>query len=226
MYNKINILQPQEHSFYRFTPAQDFYYAKKMNLIPITFNEVKFLCCDYPIVIIIQNEKPTLMLMTGIEKNNALDEQGKWKGTYIPSFLKRYPFTLVQTEEKDTLKIGFDIESGLFSSPEGHPLFTNEGKATEVLENIKKFLTAFQKENQITDTILQLMQEKELLQPALFKIKKEGEEARQIGGFFKIDQKKLLEQKDDFLLETVKNGWMELIELQNFSLSAIKKLSV
>ena len=224
MSKNIKLLNPKEHSFYRYTPAKDFYYAKNMNLIPITFSEIKYLCCEYPIVIIIKDEKPALMLLTGLEKNGAIDDKGIWKGTYIPSFLKRYPFTLVQTGEDESLHIGFDLESGLFSSPEGYPLFNQDGTPAEILENVKTLLTVFQNEHQLTENILLKMHEKELLQPTHFTLKKEGEEEQKIGGFFMVDKAKLFEQENDFLGEAVKNGWMEMIELHLFSLSNVSNI--
>lgn len=226
MYKNIKILNPKEHGFYRYTSPTDLYYAKDLNLIPVTFSEVKMLCCEYPIVIMIENEIPKLMLMTGLQSNGAIDEKGKWKGSYMPSFLKRYPFTLVQAESEEALHIGFDLESGLFSSPEGRPLFDQEGTPTAILENMKKLLTAFQQEAQITKNILTQLKEKELLQETHFTFKKEDGEEQKVGGFFIIDKKKLLEQEDDFLLEAVKNGWMEMIELHHLSLKNTQKLNL
>ncbi len=225
MYKNVKILNSEEHSFYRYTPAKDYYYAKEMNLIPITYSEIKMLCCDYPIVIIMDEETPKLMLMTGLKENNAIDENGQWKGIYVPSFLQRYPFTLVKmAADDDNMHIGFDLESGLFSSPEGYPLFNADKTHTEILEKIKKLLTIFQKENKITDNILLRMHEKGLFKEGQFPLKnKEGEEQK-IGGFYIFDKKKFFEQEDAFLLEAVRNGGMEIIELHLLSLSKVRYL--
>ncbi len=219
MYKNVKILQAKEHGFYRFTPPQDFYFAKDLNLIPITFSEVKSLCCDYPIIIIEQNDKPMLMLMTGTERNSAIDEKGQWTCDYLPAFLRRYPFTLVADEKNtETLQLGFDLESGCFTSPDGVTLFNTEGKPSEALINAKKLLEVYNTEIQITTNILKRLKEQELFQPSQFNFKKEGEEDQNVGGFFIIDKKKLLEQEDSFLLEAIKSGWMEMIELHLLSL--------
>ncbi len=224
MYNNIKILNPKEHGFYRYTPLKDLYHAKDMNLIPITFSEIKLLCCEYPVVILIENEIPRFILLTGVESNVAIDEEGQWKGTYIPYFLRRYPFTFVQVESREGLNIGFDLESGLFSSPEGDALFDAEGAPTAVLENLKELLTAFEKESKITENILIRLKEQGVLEPAQITLKKGDDEEERVGGFFTISKKKLFEQEDDFLLETVKNGWMEMIELHHLSLAKVKEL--
>ena len=219
MYNQIKILSPQEHGFYRYTPATDFFYAKALNLIPVTFCELKLLCCDYPIVVMIQNGQPQLMLLTGVETNGAVDDKGAWRGTYVPAFLRRYPFTLVQGETEESLAIGFDLESGLFSSPEGQPLFDTEGTPTPILNEVKQLLSAFQEESRITQNILMRMAEKSLFSSTELTLPKRDGTPQHVGGFFMIDKKKLKESDDAFLLEAVKNGWMEMVELQNLSLT-------
>jgi len=225
MYKSVKILDPEAHGFYRYTPATDFYYAKTLTLIPITFSEIKFVCCDYPVIVIIQEQKPQLMLLCGITKNNAINEQGVWLGDYIPAFLRRYPFTLVEESSSDVLHIGFDLESGLFSSPEGQPLFDAQGAPSNILEETKKLLSVFQHESSITQNILLQMHKKEILSATEFSVQSEEEgKPKKIGGFFTIDKKKLFESEDGFLLEAVRNGWMEMIELQHLSLKNVRKL--
>ena len=227
MYKNVKILQAKEHGFYRYTAPQDYYFAKDTNLIPVTFSEVKSLCCSYPIIILEQDDKPMLMLMTGTERNGAIDEKGQWTCSYLPAFLRRYPFILVADENNtETLQIGFDLEGGCFSSPDGNELFDVNGKPSEALINVKTLLETYNNEIQITNNILQRLKEKELLQASQFNFKKEGEEDRSIGGFFIIDRKKLLEQDDTFLLETMKNGWMEMIELHLLSLKQSNRLQL
>jgi len=224
MYNNIKILDSKTHGFFRYTTATDFYFSKKLTLIPIAISEVKLLCCEYPIVIIMQEDKPNLMLLTGVSENGAIDEKGAWRGNYIPAFLRRYPFTLVEDDSSKTHHIGFDLESGLFSSPEGEALFNADGTASSSLEAVKQLLTNFQQESQITQNILMRMKEKDLLIASEFTIQKENEEAKKINGFFNIDKKRLFELENDFLIEVLQNGWMEMIELQQLSLKNIEKI--
>lgn len=226
MYKNVKILNPKEHGFYRYTAPTDFYFAKDINLMPITFSEVKSLCCSYPIIIIEQDEKPMLMLMTGTEENGAIDEKGEWTCDYLPAFLRRYPFTLVADENSsETLQLGFDLEGGCFTSPDGVALFDTEGQASEALINARTLLETYHRETQITSNILKRLKEQEILQPSQFKFKKEDEEDRSIGGFFIIDRKKLLEADDAFLLETMKSGWMEMVELHLLSLRHLDKIA-
>ncbi|RLA77449.1 MAG: hypothetical protein DRG30_00020 [Epsilonproteobacteria bacterium] len=225
MYKNVKILRAKEHGFYRYTPPQDFYFAKNINLIPITFSEVKSLCCSYPIIILEQNETPMLMLMVGREENNAIDDKGQCSLDYLPAFLRRYPFTLVADDESsDSLQIGFDLESGCFTSPDGVTLFDADGQASEALINARTLLETYHRETQVTTHILKRLKEQDILQPSQFNFKKEGEEDQKLAGFYIIDKKKLLEMDDALLLEAVKSGWMEMIELHLLSLKNLDKI--
>jgi len=101
MYKNVKILNPKEHSFFRYQAPDNLFFAKDLNIIPISFSEVKLLCCDFPIVVIGEENNLTLAILTGHKKNNAIDEKsGKWIGEYLPAFLRRYPFIFVEDKEK------------------------------------------------------------------------------------------------------------------------------
>ena len=80
-------------------------------------------------------------------------------------------------------------------------------------------VSAFQEESRITQNILMRMVEKSLFSSTELTLPKRDGTPPHVGGFFMIDKKKLKESDDAFLLEAVKNGWMEMVELQNLSLT-------
>jgi len=225
MYKNVKILNPKEHSFYRYTTPDNLYFAKDLNLIPITFSEIKLLCCDFPIVIIKNKEEYMLTLLVGEKTNQALDENGKWQGEYLPAFIRKYPFILSNIENQEQLHLGFDMESGCFSSPEGQALFEADGTPTHIITESMSLLENIAKEMQITGGILAKLAEYEVLEQSSYTITKEGEESRAVGGFFVINREKISKLQDEQLLQISKNGWMEMIELHTLSLKNISKLA-
>jgi len=218
MYKNLKILNPKEHSFYRYTPSTEFFFAKDINLIPITYSETKMISCNHPIVIIDQDDKPMLVMLAGVEKNDLVDNLGKWQGDYIPAFLRRYPFALIKTKEDDeTLQIGFDLDSGCFTSPTGSLLFDDDQPSKTLLE-IKTLLEAYQQESTTTEMILSLLKERGILTPSQVTIVGSDGEPKIVDGFMAIDRAKLLEQDDEFILQATKGGWMEMIELHLLSI--------
>ena len=224
MYKSVTILNSNEHRDFRFTPEKDFFFAKDMNVIPITFSEIRKLCCDYPIVYL-GGESPSLAILVGIDKdgkNLAIDENGKFRGDYIPAFLRRYPFIMVKTSEEQ-MALGCDIESGCFSSPEGQRIFDDEGKPTEILNNIGNFLKGLEDEFLITRNLVAELDRLGILEDRVLSIG-EGDSAKKIGGFKTVEHEKMTALSDDILVDIVKKGWIEVITLQQFSLKNIDKL--
>jgi len=224
MYKNVKILNHKEHSFYRYSPPDNLYFSKELNIIPITFSEIKLLCCDFPIIIIKGGEGLMLGLLTGESSNDALDESGKWSGEYLPAFIRKYPFILSKVGDEDKLHLGFDMESGCFSSPEGEPLFEMDGKASTIITNSMELLESIAKEMNITSSILSKLEEYGVLDESSYTITKEGQEPRAVGGFSIINREKISKLDDEKLLNIAKNGWMEMIELHALSLKNISRL--
>lgn len=225
MYKNVKTLNHSEHSFYRYSVPDNLYFAKNLTLIPITFSEIKLLCCEFPIVVVQNDSGFMLTILTGEKSNQALDENGKWKSKYLPAFLRKYPFILTQSSQKDTLSLGFDMESGCFSSPEGEALFNGDGTPTSIVTESMSLLENIAKEMNITGGILEKLNEYEVLEASSYTVTKENEEPRQVGGFFIINREKISKLDDEKLLTISKNGWMEMIELQALSLKNIALLA-
>ncbi len=224
MYKSVSVLNSNEHRDFRFTPEKDLLFARDMNIIPITFSEIQKLCCDYPIVYI-GGESPSMAIVVGIDeegKNLAIDEEGRFRGAYVPAFLRRYPFIMVKTGE-DEMALGFDIESGCFSSPEGERLFDDEGKATNTLNNIGTFLKSLEDEFIITRNMVAELERLGILEERVLTIG-EGENAKKIGGFKTVEHERLTALSDDVLADMVKKGWIEVITLQQFSVKNFEKI--
>ena len=224
MYEKITLLNKEEHKDFRFKPVSDLNFAKDMMVVPITYEEVALLCCEYPIVIL-GGEAPKFAIVVGVEEeqgNVVIDENGKWRGSYVPAFLRRYPFALVRTGD-EALAIGVDLHSGCFSDPEGEPLFDQEGNPQPVLEQQIAFLETFERQMTLTSEILKAFNEKKVLSERVLTYKKDGEE-KKVGGFFAFDRTKLAELDDAVLADWARRGWIDLVVCQNHSMKQFQKV--
>lgn len=224
MYKSVTVLNANEHRDFRFTPVSDLFFAKEMNIIPISFSEVKMLCCDYPVVFI-GGDSPYLAIVVGIDekgKNLAIDESGKWRGEYVPAFLRRYPFVLVKADD-DNLVLGFDMESGCFSDPSGKVMFTKSGNLSKFVKDHMKFLEDFEREYRITSVMAQILDQKNILSDSTVTIT-QGEESKNIGGFKVVDSEKLSQLDDETLSKWVRDGWVELLSLHKFSIKNFNKI--
>jgi len=220
----IKLLDKNKQRYFKYTPIKTFDFAKSVDFIPITFSEVKQLCCHFPIVIAENSDTAALAILAkgvGGRGVTAIKENGSFAGKYIPAFLRRYPFAWIKEGEDETLHLGYESESGCFDAPTGKRLFDDEGNPAKILEQILELMSGIEKEMKITQNILHTLKEREIIQPVNF-IVGEGDEAKKVSYFSAINREKLIEQDDDFLLTTLKNGWMEMIELHLLSLRHLK----
>ena len=216
---KLIVLDKNKHQFLRYRPIERYDFAKSFELIPITHSELPLLCCDFPIVVSSTAEGSHLLAIPGINRlgQSAIKGNGAFAGNYIPAFLRRYPFSLLSSKEGDAAVVAYESESGCFDSPSGKPLFDNEGNSTETMQQAIALLEGVQNEMNVTASILSLLSDHDILQPARFKVSnQEGEKVYE--GFSRISKEKLSEMDDEFIAGAVRKGWMEMTELQNFSL--------
>jgi hypothetical protein len=225
MNENIKILNKKEHQSLKYTPVTDFSFAKSLTIIPITYSEVKHLCCLYPVVITEIDGNDTLAIITGLKDHNiAIDENGKFRGKYIPAYLRKYPFILVNDTENEKLLLGLKDDADCFDNDEGEALYDAQGNVMPLVENIMSLLKNFESEIQITKNILTKFKEQHLLEPSQIKVNLDDTE-HTIGGFSVIDKELFLTLEDQFLADAVKNGWTEFIELHRLSLNNLSILT-
>ncbi|RYF25696.1 MAG: SapC family protein, partial [Comamonadaceae bacterium] len=92
--------------------ANHFAFAKKTNSVLIAGSEFAEAAREYPIVFVGNEGGPfTLAALVGLnDKDNVLvNDNGSWEpDTYIPAFIRRYPFVLAGSEGAESLTVCVD----------------------------------------------------------------------------------------------------------------------
>lgn len=228
MYEKVTLLNKEEHKNVLIKPLVDMSFAKELLVIPITYSEVQYLCSEFPIVFV-EAETPYLAIVTGIGKeegNLALDGNNQWRGgDYIPAYLRRYPFALIRNgaEEGTKALVGVDFDCDCFSEKEGERLFDEEGNPTEKLLGQIKFLEEYEKELAITAAIIKIVKSKGLLKGLEIGVTID-EKKKALRGFSAIDWELLYKMEDEVLLDWLRKGWVEIFAMHKGSLKNFNKL--
>lgn len=158
-YNTIIPLSRDEHRKLKFKPFTDVKFAAEATLIPVAGQEFPNAALDFPILFVREDSPsgeqhfvPLVLTSIGQNKNDFVDAKGQWaQGTYIPAFVRRYPFVLgaqnpEQAGKDETYAVCVDLECGNFNEKEGHELFNDKGEPTEYTENQIAFLNMFNAE--------------------------------------------------------------------------------
>lgn len=189
-------------------------------------------CKEYPIVFVragnaADGGKPAVapLAVLGLRAGSNLFVEGdKWTGSYVPAYVRRYPFAMARLDGSDTnMAVCYDTKWPAFNDATGEPMF-KDGEPTEFLLNAKAFLENFEQEAERTRLICNLLVEMDLLQDMRFEATLPSGEKLDVEGFLALDEKKYAELPDDKVLQLHRNGLIAMIEMHRVSLTNMNRL--
>ena len=225
-YNRPARLNRVAHAKLRYTPLADFEFARKVTSVPLMAAEFPLACRQYPIVFA-QSPDGAVMAMAVLSlaegANAFIDEKGQWTATYVPAFIRRYPFVLAEIPGKaDDFDVAFDEGSGCFHPKKGDPLFDDHGAPTAFLNAQVEFLKNFHGEHQRTRLALGALKADGLLVPYNVDIVRAKDKAQfAVRNMLVVDEAKLQALAPEKVVTYLKTGMLamiyaHLISLQSF----------
>lgn len=216
MYKQIEILNKEKSKSLKVDEIVGFEFCSDLTNSPISISEFREASKYFPIVFIKNNDEYSAVVVLGLDKNEFVKDN-KWEeNTYIPAYIRRYPFIFVKGQ-KD-LFLAIDKSCKAVNKRKGKSLFTRDGENSEYLNSVIKFLEDYQKDITLTSSIIRQFDELGLLEDASLS----KDNAPILKGFKKINEKKLLELDDAKLSAMVRNGVYRAIvyhldSLENFA---------
>lgn len=225
MYRNLVILDKQKHKDLKISPLENLNFAKASPFIPILVNEASVVGSSFPIVFS-ADEVPSLIALVSLGSDSlAINGEGKWITPYVPSYLRKYPFSLAGAKENPEQKIVLiDEESSLFSKSKGKQLFKKEGEPSEVLSNAINFLNSYENQAKVTNDVVKIIAQSQILEDREISIGEGDEKQVLVKGFKVVDREKLNKLSDDILASWVRNGIISFIDAHLKSLQNIQTL--
>ncbi len=225
IYSKVSPLSKEKHKNLSLEVGKDYSFAKEINSAPLTTVEFAHAAADFSIVFTGEDGGITPSVILGIKdgENAYIDEDGKMKSSYIPAFLRRYPFIFSTNDEGKQFTLCIDESFiGCNEEDRGQRLFDEEGEQTKYLKKTLTFLQDYQSHFNRTRAFCAMLKELDLLSPMEAAVSPKGGSRSKIVGFQAINREKLEALPDEEILKLVKSGGMELIylhlnSLRNFS---------
>lgn len=227
MYKNLVVLDKIKHKDLKISSLENLLFAKSSTHIPLTAMEAAQVAKNFPIVFT-ADAKPSLIALVSLGGDNlALNSEGKWTASYVPSFLRRYPFSLASSQENAEQKvILIDEDATIFSKTKGQQLFKKNGDKSDVLNHAIEFLTSHQQQAQITENVIGVISQSGILETREISVG-EGEEKKVlVNGFLVVNREKLNALSDDVLADWTRKGIIGLIEAHLHSLENIQQLFV
>ncbi|PKO92017.1 MAG: hypothetical protein CVU16_07570 [Betaproteobacteria bacterium HGW-Betaproteobacteria-10] len=178
-------------------PAQrkNFAFAASAHLLPLTVAEVGAAVQHYPVVFIREGDIIALVALTGLPNagNRFVDAQGEWRAdTYIPAYVRGYPFIAVRPAPGAEPIIAFDPSAADFKVKNGQVLIGSDGQPGEQLKGILAFHGEYQALTERTHTITQALQAEGLLEEGQINVQVSGNpQPAPIGGFLVVSEARL-----------------------------------
>jgi len=212
-YKNISVLNKDAHADLKITPPKNFNFAKEANSIIVMASEFAQAAMHYPIVFGQIGQDTVSFAVTGHVEgaNNFVDAKGKWRAdTYIPAYVRRYPFILVQSQDSTQLSLALDESADMVVKRGGEALY-EKGEPTDTAKRALQFCASFRKEMERTAALMKQINDTGILIERTAEITTAKEEKQRIIGFSIVDEKALMELADDKFLELRKTGALNLI---------------
>jgi len=227
MFEKVVPVNRERHAKTKIREITGFGFAANFHIAYLTMHEFARAAAVYPIVFVEDKEKdafrPVTLLGLDAGENLFVGEAGKWEASYIPAIIRRYPFALANTGTEGQFTICIDEGSELVSTTEGAAMFDEKGEPTQVIENVKRYLSELQQMDQITHEFAKTLAELNMFTPLQMRVR-DGDREKNIAGCWVVNEERLNNLSNDKFLELRAKRYLPAIYAQLMSLAQIERL--
>lgn len=235
-YQKPAVLHFGEHRTLGLAGADGYGYTADSAAVPLNVGEFMPAIRHYPIVFTNAAE-PMPLVVIGLQQHNLqLDSDGKsWRaGNYIPAYVRRYPFIIVDTPDPDQHLLAVEMTSTRVvdtASSVGERFFDTEGVASSMAAQAMALCRSYHEDHKKTLAFSQALQANGLLTDQKVEFTLATGERLLLDGFKGVDRVALNKLSGPTLLAWRDAGWMDLIALhlssqQNWQLLIDRQVAI
>lgn len=228
IYERATAITVDAHKDWSVQTGKSFAFAAGLNSAPLLAAEFATAAPELTIVFSGTEEAvfPSVILGMRDGQNLFVGADGAWTGTYVPAFLRRYPFVFAESDDKGTFTLCIDEEfEGLNREGRGERLFDSEGARTQYLTNMLNFVSSYQGQYERTKLFCQRLVELKVLDSAQARFATPDGKTGALSGFFTINRDRLKAIPEEHLREMFGNDELELCYLHLQSLNNINGLT-
>lgn len=225
LYRTLQALDPVAHLGWGIRREANFSNAQAANAIPLGIGEFWQASAHYPLVFGPAGASSFPIAITALRegRNLFVDTHHQWlDGVYLPNWLKRYPFWMQVTADKQRASFWFDASSQhivpLQDDAEAQPLFDYKGNPNQALERIIALCKQCDADALQTAAFMHALEEHQLLVDRTATMELAHGEPYSLKGFRIIDIDAYHRLPDAILAQWTRNGWAAMIELHRVSI--------
>ena len=232
LYRQPVLLTREQHAGQRVAPVRDWGVARHLNAVPVTAIEFVEAAREFPIAFVPAGQdaqgrvqvSPVLLLGLREGENLFVGPEGAWLATYLPAFLRRYPFAYT-ADETGQLNLVVDAAWPGFGGEAGETVLDAAGEPTPVLQAVRQLLDNFERETLRTRVLCERLVAHNLLRGG--EIQGTGPDGQPLnaGGFYMVDEVRLATLPDDAVLELHRLGLLGLLHAHRVSMGHVQTLA-
>lgn len=204
----------------------DYKFSRTANLVILTAMEFALASRSYPIVFAANDDAMPVAIMGLRNGENLFVHDGQWvKYTYIPAYIRRYPFAFLEAADKQTLTLCVDTEADAVIENADTKFFDDDGKPSKFTQSALEFCRSFQTQYNATRQLAALLRKHDLLVQRQADITMPGGAKSAVQDFMVVDEQKLNGVPDDTYLEFRKSGILPFLHFHLMSLANFRDLA-
>jgi|SaaInl4_100m_RNA_FD_contig_31_1588107_length_1224_multi_8_in_0_out_0_2 hypothetical protein len=228
-YRDVVALSREGHKGWYIAADQGYSFAAQSNSVYVAASEFSAAAREYALVFARGADGavvPAALLGLRPDENMFVTSENGWDASYIPAYVRRYPFILATaTPDGDQFTVCIDESfSGFNTAQEGEQLITKDGEHGELLGNSVKFLQEFHKHTVITKAFCEALDEAGLLDSMQAQIALNSGQKMSLSGFLCVTREKLKTLDAEQLKGLFDKGFLDLIYFHMHSLNNMDKL--
>ncbi len=211
-YGKPEPLSVEAHGTLGVDPVDKPYgFVAQTNLVPLTVTEFAPAALSYPVIFIGDARMPVAVMALRGGENLFVSDAGEFRAeSYIPAYVRRYPFVFANDDAQKRLILCVDRDAPFIREGGATPMFV-DGKPSSYVEQAMEFCNNFELERQRTDAFVKLLTELDLLdtREAMFTPRNPDGTAgapQKIAEYFAVSEDKLKALPAEKLAELRDNG--------------------
>lgn len=202
----------------------DLRFAETAHVVPLVVSEFVQAARFYPILFTTDGAAPVALL--GLERRNLFVSDGAWQPrTYVPAYVRRYPFGFMALREPGRFALAIDAASEAIGrgEGEGEPLFA-DGAPSPLTQEALKFCDAYQGEAAGTDSFRQALVARDLLVDRRAEVTLPDGRKFAVEGFQLVDPTRLAALDAETVVDWQARGWLALVHFHLMSLDRFSDL--
>lgn len=169
---------------------------------------------------------PVAVLGLQAEHNRFVVADHWQTGTYVPAYVRRYPFVFARTTDPDGHVLAIDADAPMLRTDgdEGQPLFEADGQPSALTRQALAFCEAFTRDATATAAFsAALVTAGVLVERQADVVHPDGRQSSLLG-FHLIDAERFAALPDATVLAWHRQGWLALVHFHMASLARFKDL--